>query len=230
MKKSHSGFWMGIAILIVAAVYSTILFTLKKTFDISAWVIYGFTMLSFLTLIIDVCFSYSGNKRYPMLDLLAAGKAVIYFAVQFALGGVASMFFSGLPLTPVVLTEIVLLAIYLIHAVLMFAAHSSIAAQDANDHRNTQTMRLLKVDLDAVAGACEDALLRKEIASLAEDVGYSDVVSVPALREIENRIRSNVSLLREEVEDGDVEKARKRTEKIHNMLRERNAKCAALKQ
>ena len=85
MKKSHAGFWVGIASLFIAAVYSAILFLVKTTFDVSVWMLYGFTMVAFLLITIQ---SVAASRKSSSIVIYTALGVVtlIYFGLQFFFG------------------------------------------------------------------------------------------------------------------------------------------------
>ena len=149
MKKSHAGFWVGIAVFLIAAVYSVILFLVKTDFDIASWVLYGATMVAFLLIGMQAIASSRSGSGIVMDTALGIVTA-IYFGLQVIFGGIICMSFKDVPLTPVIVCEIILLAAYLVITFLMFAAQSSNAAQDHNDQKTVQKMRLLESDVQGM--------------------------------------------------------------------------------
>lgn len=150
MKKSHAGFWVGTASLFMAAVYSAIVFLVKTTFDISAWMLYGFTMAAFLLITVQAV-AASRNSSSIVMDTALGIVTSIYFGLQFIFGGVICMCFSDLPMTAVLVCEIILLATYLMIAFVMYATQSHGAAQDQNDRIAARKMRLVESDAPSMA-------------------------------------------------------------------------------
>ena len=227
MKKNHAGFWVGIAVLFAAAVYSVILFLVKPTFDITAWVLYGATMVAFLLVGIQmIASSRSGSAivKDTALGIITA----IYFGLQLIFGGIVCMSFSDVPLTPVIVCEIILLAAYLVIAFLMYAAQSSNAAQDHNDRQAVQKMRLLESDIQGMMEESANPDVKKALKDLAEAIHYSDVASLPGLADVESRIAQNVAVLQDELTDDGADPLA-RIEKIRRLLKERDRTAAILK-
>ena len=109
MKKGNAGLWIGIAAFFLAAVYSVILFLLKPNFDMTAWVIYGATMVAFLLVGIQaIAFTRTGSG--VIMDTALGIVTAIYFGLQLVFGGIVCMSFSDVPLTPVLVCEIIVLA------------------------------------------------------------------------------------------------------------------------
>lgn len=227
MKKSHAGFWVGIAVFFIAAVYSVILFLVKPTFDITAWVLYGATMVAFLLVGIQMIASSRSGSAIVMDTALGIVTA-IYFGLQLIFGGIVCMSFSDVPLTPVIVCEIILLAAYLVIAFLMYAAQSSNAAQDHNDRQAVQKMRLLESDIQGMMEESANPDVKKALKDLAEAIHYSDVASLPGLADVESRIAQNVAVLQDELTDDGADPLA-RIEKIRRLLKERDRTAAILK-
>ena len=227
MKKSHAGFWMGIALFFVAAIYSVVVFLAKPRLDLTAWVLYGATMVAFLLVGIQAIASSRGGSGI-ILDTALGTVTAIYFGLQFILGGIVCMCFSNVPLVPVLVCEIILLAAYLIFAFLMYAAQSSNAAQDHNDRQAVQKLRLLESDVQGMMDEAADPNVRKALKDLAEAIHFSDVASLPGLADVEGRIAQNVAVLQDELTDENADPLA-RIEKIRRLLKERDRTAAILR-
>ena len=227
MKRGHAGFWVGIAVFLIAAVYSIILFLLKTSFDLSAWVLYGATMVAFLLVGIQAIASAREGSGIVM-DVSLGIVTAVYFGLQLVFGGIICMSFSDLPLTPVIVCEIILLAAFLVVAFLMYAAQSSNAAQEQNDRKAVQKIRLLESDIQGMMEEATDSNVKKALKGLAEEVHFSDIASLPGLDDVESRIAQNVAILQDELTDETAD-ALARIEKISRLLKERNRTAAILK-
>ena len=227
MKKSHAGLWVGIAVFFAAAIYSVILFLAKPKFDLTAWVLYGATMIAFLLVGIQaIASAHSGSGI--VMDTSLGVVTAIYFGLQLIFGGIVCMCFSDIPLTPVIIGEVILLAVYLVIAFLMYAAQSSNAAQDHHDQQAVQKMRLLESDVQGMMEETADPDVKKALQGLAEAIHYSDVVSLPGLADVEGRIAQNVAVLQDELSDQGADPLA-RIDKIVRLLKERDRTAAILK-
>lgn len=227
MKKSRAGFWVGIASLFMAAVYSVILFLVKTTFDISAWMLYGFTMVAFLLITIQSV-AASRKSSSIVMDTALGFVTLIYFGLQFVFGGMICMCFSDLPMTAVLVCEIIILAAYLVIAFIMYGAQSHSTAQDQNDQNAVRKMRLLENDILDMAEEQTDAAKKQALKALAEEVHFSDVATYPTLADVEGRIAQNVAILQDELTDESAD-VYARIEAIRRLLKERNRTAAILK-
>lgn len=227
MKKSHAGFWVGAASFLIAAVYSAILFLVKPGFDIASWVLYGATMVAFLLFGMQAIASSRSGAGIAMDSALGIITA-IYFGLQVIFGGIVCMCFKEVPLTPVIVCEIILLAAYLVIAFLMYAAQSSNAAQDHNDRKTVQKMRLLENDVQSMMEETTNPDVKRALKDLAETIHYSDVVSLPGLADVDGRIAQNVAILQDELMDETADPLA-RIEILRRLLKERDRMAAILK-
>ncbi len=227
MKKSHAGLWAGAAVLFLAAVYSVILFLVKTDFDAASWVLYGATMAAFLLVGLQAVASAKSGSGV-VTDKVLGSVTAVYFLVQLIIGGIICMRFGGLPLTAVVIAEIVVLGAYLIITFLMYAVQSGSAAQDHNDQKAVQKMRLLESDVQGMADAAADPEIKKALKDLAEAIHYGDVASLPGLADVEGRIAQNVAALQEELA-ADKAASLARIGTLRRLLKERDRTAAILK-
>lgn len=227
MKNSHAGFWVGMSVVLIAAVYSVIVFLVKSTWDAAAWILYGFTMAAFLLTAVQ-CIAVSRSGAGLVLDTALGVVTLIYCGVQFILGGVIGMCLSGIPATPVIVCELVILAAYLLAAFLMYGAQSHSAAQDHNDRQAVQRMRLLESDVQGMAEAAANPEWKQALRKLAEEIHYSDAATLPGLEDVEARIAKNVAQLQDELEDGESDPV-PRIEAIRRLIKERDRTAAILR-
>ena len=227
MKKGNAGLWIGIAAFFLAAVYSVLLFLLKPNFDMTAWVIYGATMVAFLLVGIQaIAFTRTGSG--VIMDTALVIVTAIYFGLQLIFGGIVCMSFSDVPFTPVLVCEIIVLAAYLVIAFLMYAAQSSNAAQDHNDQKMVRKMRLLESDVHGMMDEAANSEVKKALKDLAEAIHFSDVVSLPGLADVEGRIAQSIAILQDELNDENADPLA-RIETLRRLLKERDRTAAILK-
>jgi len=227
MKKSHSGFWVGLAVVLAAAVYSAIVFLAKVSWDTTSWILYGFTMAAFLLMAIQ-CIAVSRSGSGLVLDTALSKVTTAYFGLQLVFGGIVWMCFANVPTAPAIICEIILLTAYLIVAFLVYAAQSHSAAQDYNDQKTVQKLRLLESDIQGFAEEAINPEIKQALKKLAEEIHYSDVVSLPGLADVEGRIAQNVAILQDELSDENADPL-SRIETIRRLIKERDRTAAILK-
>lgn len=227
MKKSFSGFWIGLTVVFLALIYSVILLLLKPDFDTASWILYGATIIAFLLVAVQAVAAARGGSA--VITETALGLiTVIYFGLQFIFGGIVCMCIRDVPATPVLVVEIILLAIYLAIVFVMNAAQSSSAKQDRNDKNAVQKLRILENSVQTMIENTDNPVVKKALSELAEDIHYSDTVSFPALAVIEDKISQNLAILGEELSDANADPV-SRVETIRQLLRERDHTAAILK-
>lgn len=97
------------------------------------------------------------------------------------------------------------------------------------EQEKVNSLRLIKAELNTLAAKASDPDVQAQITFLAETVGYSDPMSSDELKDLENRVKDNIALLREDLEEGKEADACSRIRKIQSLWVERNEKCAVFK-
>ena len=228
MKEKRSSFWVGGAVLFAAATYSIVLRLIKPRFDLSAWLLFGFTQVAFLLLALQVV-AASKKSQSVVTDTSLAVVTAVYFLLQFIFGGIVCMCFDGLPIIPVIVSETVLLTVYLVLAFVVFGAQSHSAAQDQNDQLAIRKHMLLENAVRGMAEQETNSELKAALENLAEEIHYSDAVLSPGLADLEERISQNISALQDDLNDDKTDPAQ-RIALIQRLLKERERTAAVLKQ
>lgn len=227
MKKNHAGFWAGLGTLFLAAVYSMVLFFVKPVLNATSWVLFGFTIVAFvLAGIQTIAIARSGSAIVMDSTLLLITS--IYFSLQFVFGGIVCMCFTDLPLVPILIGEIILLACYFVITFVLYGAQSHMSAQDGNDTTAVRKMRMLEIELLGMADQQTDPQIKQALKRLSESIHFCDVVSLPVLADVEGRIAQNVAALQGELDDSSANPLA-RIETIHQLLKERDRTAAIIK-
>lgn len=198
MKKSHAKSWLGFGVFFMAAVYSVIVFLVKPKFDISAWVLYGSTMIAFLLAGIQLV-TMSGSGSGMVMDVTSLVITGIYFFIQLLFGGIIFLSREDLPLTPVVVCEIILLAAYLVISFVMNAARSSSTAQDKNDAAAVRSIRMMETDVLNLADSESNPAIKKALNGLAEEIHFATPSAGSGTADADYRISQNIAILKTEL-------------------------------
>ena len=97
---------------VILATYLTVLFLLKKEFNMSFWLSFGFIMASFVIMVASFLFVANENRKRQVVGMPVTVLSSLYFAVEFVLGTIF-MFFN-LTFVPVFIPQFVLFALFLI--------------------------------------------------------------------------------------------------------------------
>lgn len=228
MNKNSSRKWLCAAVALAALLYSGLLFLIKPALDVSAWILYGFTIAAFLLLMVQLAFGSGGVKSYPMLDHVSSAVTGLYVAVQVIVGGIVLMFFDGLPLTLVVFGEALVLGAYLLYVFLFSAVSSHVEAQDAAVDVKLSNIRSVVAQLEMLAAAQSDAAMKKKLSDAAKELRFQDVMTPPELASMDVHIKLCVDELRVALENGFGD-ADELLVKLNKILVERKQKSRALK-
>ena len=228
MMKNRTRNWIGIAVLLTAAVYSVVLFLVKSKFDQSSWFLYGFTIVAFAFLFVETSPSAHRDKSIIM-DTALRAITLVYFLLQFIGGGIICMRFSGLPFAAVLVGEAILFTAYLVFAFLIFGPQRNIAIQDQNDRGAIRKHHMRETEVRAMAEKQSKADVRTALEQLAEELHYSEICLLPELTFIEDKIDRDLLSLKDELANEDIN-VLERIETIRLLVKERNQKAILLKQ
>lgn len=227
MKKNHQ-IWICFAFAFFALLYSVLLFVLKKSMSTSNWIAYGFTIIAFLIQILSYGIREESTKAFPFFSILSNKICLVYFAVQFLVGGIISMVLSVSSITMFVV-GIVILLLYIISALIIKSGTSSIKEIDEFDYQNVARCRKMVAEMQTCEKLLYGSPLSKKVNKLREEIMYSDPVTDTSINGMDKRIENNILLLREEAEDREFEKVEKRLDKLDLLISERKALVMASK-
>ena len=220
MKKGK--IWLGLLIFFLFEAYSIGLLLMKDGFTNAQKAGYGFTACAFVFLLLSVVLPEEGKKRIPLISRQASAAALLYFILQFAFGGVAVQLLDHMTVPMVMIPCAVLLAVYVIAALSLFAGRSHIGELREKDGNHGAFLRSCVRELEELESLAGPGPLRDDIRDLADLIRYSDPVSTEGGREIEENIRQGIASLREEMEEGMTERAQARVGKLSRLVRLRS--------
>lgn len=226
--KKYLRLWISIAIILFGFTYSFLLFSLKKELTLTEWIVYGFTILALGITMLWFCIKSGNTKEYPMFDRPLSVIILSYCGIQ-VLGSIVGYVWK-LPGEYRTLTiEAVFLLVFIITVVVLNAFMSTTRRIDDIDHKNVSDIRLLAASSKTIRNSLTEEDLIKKADRMAEALQYADPCSIEETRSLEERIGNNLSLLQEDIDSGDLNKAGIRMDNIVNMVNERADIIAALK-
>jgi hypothetical protein len=154
-----------------------------------------------------------------------ARVGMIYLVVQLVVSFLLMALPQVVPLWLTVLICIVLLAAAALGFIATDATRDQIEAQDEKLKKDVATMQNLISQAKALVGLCENQEMQTAVRKLSDSFRYSDPVSSPALRDIENELTESLSELQRAIVDGDVEGTLSLCKRTENTLSERNRLC-----
>ena len=218
----------GILLLIVAGVYSCMLFLLKSHFDMLHWINYGFTLASFVILYLHVAIMQDQYGRYSVFGVRISQIVFSLCSIEFVVFGVILMLFDGINWRIPLIFQILLIVIpiVLIGIVLM---HKENVERNSNQVTEKRFLIYeLEIKLRSVLDSVPQEYL-KEYNRMIDNIKYSDPMSSNSLTEIESEISDAVDVLVRSISSLSPDELRNSIDSINKKVRERKERCVVYK-
>lgn len=194
------------------------------------WWSYGFLCLSYLAQI-AVLFVVNMKKGMNAL-FLGIPLFVIsigYFAIELFMS-LIFMFLSSVnvatPYSLVIVLHVVALGLYLCMAIFSLMTQKTINAIDEKQEMNIRNIRNLVADVELAAEIIVDAEVKKMVMDLAEDIRYSDPMSIDLVKDVEERLNTTILDIKLAASTNDLNKIRTSVQVAKFLVKERNIKIA----
>lgn len=232
VKQLRSRFSSMIFVLIIAAIWNLLVFTLsdpdKREFLF--WGGYAYAMIAFaitavMTLFIKGDKDASISSRTPALIYTGA-----YFIVSLILNTIFVCISEGDNRVVVVLPNIIILLVYAAAMVFAFYVTGRIAQNDKELYTGAAILDGLAIQISGMASLCENAQVKAELKVLGEAVEYSNIIGNSSTRELEDRFRSQVIEIQAMIdEEEEVEVILKKIKSAKITLKSRNTMLSVSK-
>lgn len=198
----------------------------------TAWTAFVFTVLAIL-----ISFAISA---YAFQKHSAVGKiygfpifriGVCYMIAQFFVGVVLCLIgiVVTVPFWITLLLSLLMLGATAIAVIILGNVRDVVVNVEEKTTENIKKLTLFNISIAGIIDVCEDEAVKAGLEELGEMFQYSDPVSSEATREIEERIRTELAVLRALVDAAASEAVIKQTKQIKHLLAERNRICQANK-
>lgn len=195
----------------------------------SFWIAYALIMaVDIAILVVALRFIKEDSKDKKFLKIPILYVAYVTLIVSIIVGAV----FMLVPVIPAWIGAIiclVLLAVFIIASSQAVGAEKLISQIDENVKIKTQFIKAATVDAQCIRDMAIDENIKLNANKVYEALRYSDPMSCEQLVEIEQNISDSLALLKLAVAEGDVERTKENTNVLLMQIKERNAKCKALK-
>lgn len=227
MKNSKKYFVIIWAILFAA--FNLVTFLIPHKYSIGFWSCYAFSVLAFIGELACGITVFNKNK----VSDIFLGLPLLRISYIGVIGMVAvSMIFTAVPALPNILGALscfTLLAITAI-AILKGTATAEIVSDiDKRIKSNTQFIKSLTADAESLVNCAKSDEAKTACRKVFEAVRYSDPVSHESLSVIEAKITVKFDELSTAVSADDAGKIKEYADETVLLIKERNAKCKALK-
>lgn len=232
MKKSTAKkSWIMTAVIyaIIFAVFNLLVFVIANEKNGVFWMSYAFMCIAFIVQIASMLLALrSLETETVFMGIPLASLSLYYFFAAIFVGAVF-MFFQNAPFKLALVLQILILAIYVVIAIMALMSRNVV--QDVNDNlkENVEAIKTLVVDVDVFIPQVNDPSLKKSLKKLSETIKYSDPMSNAAVADIEEQIMQTVNVLRINIENSRNAEAIQTCKDIEVLFMQRNSLLKATK-
>ena len=139
------------------------------------------------------------------------------------------MVFQNAGFTLAMVIQVLILAAFLIIAIISLLARDTVQAIGENVKQNINNHKSILVDIEMLESSCSNPELKQALAKLADTVKYSDPMSTAAIELVEQRIMRKISELRVSMDNEQTSEALNACKDLELLYVERNKKLALSK-
>lgn len=221
MNKNTTRWWAVLAILLV--VYSVVAFALpfEKTTVFVMSYLFTLVALGVQIYVIRTAFYQGEGVKSKFYGFPIAKVGAVYLALQMIVSLVFMVMSATVALWLPLIVYVVLLGAAALGFIAVDVARDEVVRQDVKVKKDVSIMRDLQATVNALAGQCDDAALKK----FAENLRYSDPVSSAALLDVEAELSVCVNQLQQAVTGKNTEEIAAACQKAEIVLAKRNLLC-----
>jgi len=227
--KTKNTVGIGLIYVILLGVFNLLVFTIFKNRSNVFWFSYGFMTLAFVIQILSMFLAFhAADVETAFFGIPLASLSIYYLCSELVIGTLF-MIFPAAGLTLALIIQILVLAAFLIVAIISLLARDTVQEIGNNIKENVFNLKSVLVDIETMGESCPDPELKEAIGKLAETVKYSDPISNEAIAGVEQRIMRKVSELRIDIDDNQIAEAKQACSELERLYIERNKKLAISK-
>lgn len=229
MKKGKATISIGLIYVILLGVFNLLVFTIFKTRTNVFWLSYAFMTVAFAVQIISMFLSFkTADVETAFFGIPLASFSIYYLCASLVVGAVF-MIFQNAGFTLAMVIQVLILAAFLIVAIISLLARDTVQAIGDNVKQNVTNHKSVLVDVEMLASSCTDPELKQALYKLADTVKYSDPMSTAAIELVEQRIMRKISELRVSMDNNQIPDALQACKDLEMLYVERNKKLALSK-
>ncbi|MBQ4557112.1 MAG: hypothetical protein IJA60_05650 [Clostridia bacterium] len=220
---------IGLIYAILLGVFNLLTFTIFKTRTDVFWLSYGFMTFAFVVQIVSMFVAFvPTDVETAFFGIPLASFSVFYLCAELVIGAVF-MIFQQVSFTLALIIQILLLAAFLIIAIISVLSANTVQAISDKVKENVFNLKSVLVDIEMMRDSCTDPELKVALRKLSETVKYSDPMSNEAIASVEQRITRKVSELQICLDDNQIDDAKQACADLERLYVERNKKLAISK-
>ena len=224
MKKGKATVSIGLIYVILLGVFNLLVFTIFKTHTKVFWLSYAFMTVAFIVQILSMFLSF----KTADVETAFFGIPLASFSIYYLCGAVF-MVFQNAGFTLALVIQTLILAAFLIIAIISLLARDTVQAIGENVKQNVTNLKSILVDVEMLSSSCTDPELKQALNKLADTVKYSDPMSTAAVELVEQRIMRKISELRVSIDNNQIPDALQVCKELELLYVERNKKLALSK-
>lgn len=227
--KTKSTVGIGLVYVILLGIFNLLVFTIFKNHSNVFWLSYGLMTFAFVVQILSMFLSFrTADVETAFFGIPLASFSVFYLVAELVIGTLF-MIFQQASFTLALVIQVVVLAVFLVVAILSLLARDTVQEMGSNIKEKVADLKSVLIDVEMMRDGCEDPELKEKLRKLSETIKYSDPMSTEAIEGVEQRIQRKVSELRVYLDDNQVTDATQACKELEMLYIERNKKLAASK-
>ena len=229
MNKNKTNVGIGLIYVILLGIFNLLVFTIFKTRTNVFWLSYAFMTVAFAVQIVSMFLSFKpGDVETAFFGIPLASFSIFYLCAALAVGMIF-MIFQQVGFTLAMVIQVLILAVFLIVAIISILSRDAVQAISNNVKQNVVNHKSILVDVEMLAGFTSDPEVKMAVRKLADTIKYSDPMSNAAVELVEQRIMRKISELRVAIENNQTTDALQACKELELLYVERNKKLALSK-
>lgn len=229
MNKGKATVGIGLIYAILLGVFNLLVFTIFKTHTSVFWLSYAFMTLAFVVQIVSMFLSFRTADVETAFFGIPLASFSIYYLCAALIVGTIFMVFQNAGFTLAMVIQVLILAAFLIIAIISLLARDTVQAIGENVKQDINNHKSILVDIEMLESSCSNPELKQALAKLADTVKYSDPMSTAAIELVEQRIMRKISELRVSMDNEQTSEALNACKDLELLYVERNKKLALSK-
>lgn len=229
MNKGKATVGIGLIYVILLGVFNLLVFTIFKTHTNVFWLSYAFMTVAFVVQIVSMFLAFKPADVETAFFGIPLASFSIYYLCAALVVGTIFMIFQNAGFTLAMAIQLLILAAFLIVAIISILSRDTVQAISDNVKENIVNHKSILVDVEMLATSCADPELKMAIKKLADTIKYSDPISTAAVELVEQRIMRKISELRVAIDNSQTADALQACKDLEQLYVERNKKLALSK-
>lgn len=229
MNKGKVTVGIGLIYVILLGVFNLLVFTIFKTHTNVFWLSYAFMTVAFVVQIVSMFLAFKPADVETAFFGIPLASFSIYYLCAALVVGTIFMIFQNAGFTLAMVIQLLILAAFLIVAIISILSRDTVQAISDNVKENIVNHKSILVDVEMLATSCADPEVKMAIKKLADTIKYSDPISTAAVELVEQRIMRKISELRVAIDNSQNADALQACKDLEQLYVERNKKLALSK-